>query len=57
LLVGVLVYLMLFDPVGMTGNAVFLHLSASVPAFAAAAVSHLLLTRFILIPAGKGGYT
>jgi NCS1 family nucleobase:cation symporter-1 len=57
LLVGVVVYLMLFDPVGMKGNAVFLHLSASVPAFAAAAVSHLLLTRFILIPAGKGGYT
>lgn len=57
LAVGAVVYLMLFDPIGMTGNAVFLHLSASVPAFAAAFVSHIVLTRFLLIPAGKGGYS
>jgi nucleobase:cation symporter-1, NCS1 family len=56
LLVGVVVYLLLFDPIGMTGNALFLHLSATVPAFAAAFGSHIVLTRLILIPAGKGGY-
>jgi len=57
LALGVVVYLLLFDPVGLTGNSIFLHLSASVPAFAAAFISHIVLTRLFLIPAGKGGYT
>ncbi len=56
LFVGGAVYLGLFDPIALTGSAVFLHLSASVPAFVAAGASHVLLTRALVIPAGKGGY-
>jgi len=54
---GCATYLGLFDPLAMTGTAAFLHLSASVPAFVAAGLAHVVLTRLLVIPAGKGGYS
>lgn len=57
LLAGCGTYLALFDPVGLTGSAAFLHLSASVSAFIIAGAAHMVLTRLVVIPAGKGGYS
>jgi NCS1 family nucleobase:cation symporter-1 len=53
---GAVTFLALFDPLAYTGTPVFLHLSATVPAFAVGALLHTLLTRWVVMPSGQGGY-
>ncbi len=53
---GGAVYLSLLDPLAMVGTPLFTRLSASVPAAGVAFVVHVLLTRLLVIPAGKGAY-
>ncbi|WP_330629302.1 cytosine permease [Thioclava sp. FTW29] len=53
---GIATYAALFDPYALVGNAVFTAFSASIPAFMAAFLCHLLLSVLWVIPAGKGGY-
>jgi NCS1 family nucleobase:cation symporter-1 len=50
-------YLLLLDPLAMVGTPLFTRLSATLPAVAVAFVLQVLLTRLIVIPAGKGDYT
>ncbi len=56
LLSGSAVYLTLLDPLAMEGSALFIRVSASVPAVLVACLLHVLLTRLVVIPAGKGAY-
>ncbi|MGB3470459.1 MAG: hypothetical protein WBA51_06545 [Erythrobacter sp.] len=56
LLAGFFVYTMLLEPVSQTPSAAFRYCSASLPAIAVAFALHILLSRLITIPAGKGGY-
>jgi NCS1 family nucleobase:cation symporter-1 len=53
---GAAVYLALLNPLAMTGTPLFTRISASVPAVVVAFVAHVLLTRVIVIRAGKGAY-
>jgi hypothetical protein len=53
---GSAVYLTLLDPLAMTGTALFTRVSASVPAIVTAFVLHVLLTRALVMRAGKGAY-
>lgn len=53
---GAFTFLALFDPLAYTGTAVFEHGSASVPAFAAGALLHVVLTRWVVAPTGRGGH-
>lgn len=53
---GAVTFLALFDPLAYTGTPVFLHLSATVPAFAVGALLHTLLTRWLVVPSGRGSY-
>lgn len=56
LLSGSAVYLTLLNPLAMTGTALFTRVSASVPAIVTAFVLHVLLTRAVVMRAGKGAY-
>jgi NCS1 family nucleobase:cation symporter-1 len=56
LFAGFATYLTLLDPLSQTPSAAFRYASASLPAFAAAFLGHLILSRLITIPAGPGGY-
>ena len=53
---GFVTYLALLEPVSQTPGALFRYTSASLPAIAAAFFTHLLCSRFITIPSGRGGY-
>ncbi len=53
---GAAAYLTLLDPLAMTGSALFTSLSASLPAVVTAFVVHVLLTRTVVMRAGKGSY-
>lgn len=53
---GAVVFLQVFDPIAYTGTALFEQVSASVPAFATGALLHVLLTRWVVAPSGRGGY-
>ena len=54
---GVGVYLLLMNPLTFGTAPLFVLTSASLPAVAVAMAMHILLTRLIVIPAGKGAYT
>lgn len=53
---GTLTYLSLLNPFTFESAALFPYLTASLPAFAATALVHVLLTRTIVRPLNKGGY-
>lgn len=54
--IGFYVYLMLFNPITYETAFLFTFVSATFPALIAAFFAHLLLTRIVVIPAGKGSY-
>ena len=53
---GFVVYVALFNPQTLRANSPFELISASVPAFLAALVVHVLGARLIVMRAGRGGY-
>ncbi len=53
---GAGVYLALLNPLAMTGTALFVRCSASLPAVATAFAVHVLLSRVVVMRAGKGAY-
>ncbi len=55
-LVGAATYYSILDPVTFEASDLFRHTSASLPAFVVTSVVYLVLTRLVVIPAGKGGY-
>lgn len=57
LAVGCAVYLLLLNPISFESAGVFKFISASIPAFLAATLAHVLLTKLMVQPLGKGGYT
>lgn len=54
--VGSLTYFLLLNPLTYEQAYVFRFVSASIPAFFAAALAHVLLTKLLVQPLGKGGY-
>jgi nucleobase:cation symporter-1, NCS1 family len=54
--VGSLTYYLMLDPISYEQAGVFRFVSASIPAFLAAAIAYVLLTKLIVQPLGKGGY-
>ncbi len=56
LLTGAGVYLALLNPLAMTGTKLFTTFSASLPAVVVAFMVHVLLTRLVVVRAGKGSY-
>jgi len=55
-LVGAAVYVTMLNPVTLSSATAFDYVTASGPSLLAAAMVHLLLTRLIVVRAGKGGY-
>lgn len=55
--VGAVVYVSLLNPMTLASAWIFKYISASIPAVLASMVTHVVLTRLIVIPAGKGGYS
>lgn len=56
LAMGALTYALLLNPVSYVSAGMFRYTGASIPAFCVAALMHYLLTRFVVIPRGMGGY-
>jgi len=56
LIVGSLVYVLILNPVNLAFGPVFPYVGASIPALLAAIGTHIALTRWLVIPAGKGNY-
>ena len=56
LFVGISVFVALLNPATLVGSYSFAATSASLPAMVAALIAHIVLTRAVVIPAGKGGY-
>lgn len=54
--VGFATYLYLLDPVNYTSRSPYQYVSASIPSFVASALVYWVLTRLVVIPAGRGGY-
>jgi NCS1 family nucleobase:cation symporter-1 len=53
---GWVTYITLLDPVSFESRSPYQYLSASLPAAAVAAVLHVVLTRLVVMPSGRGGY-
>lgn len=53
---GALTYYLLLDPITFEAASAFSYTTASLPAFVVAGTLHYLFTRFVVTPAGKGGY-
>jgi nucleobase:cation symporter-1, NCS1 family len=53
---GACVYVLLMNPLTFDTAPLFVFTSASLPALVTAMAVHVLLTRLIVIPAGKGAY-
>lgn len=53
---GVVTYWLVLDPATLEAAAMFRYTSASLPAFVVTGVVYYLLTRCVVIPAGRGGY-
>ena len=53
---GGFTYYWLLNPLTFESASLFRYTTASLPAFLVAAVAYYLLTRLVVIPAGKGGY-
>ncbi|MEJ9080516.1 cytosine permease [Gordonia malaquae] len=54
---GVLVYCMLLNPITYEPASIFKYTTASVPSFIVAGLTHYVLTRAVVIPAGLGLYS
>ncbi len=57
LALGVITYCLLLNPITYEPSAAFKYVTASIPSFLVAGIAHYVLTRFVVIPAGLGGYT
>lgn len=57
LVAGAGTYLYLLDPVLFTSRTPYEYISASLPSALAAGIAYALVTKLIVMPAGKGGYT
>lgn len=57
LAIGVAVYIWLLNPQTLNQADIFVFVSASVPALLAAGLVHVLLTKLLVQPLGKGGYS
>lgn len=55
-LAGALTYYVTLDPISFESAAYFRYTTASLPAFVVAGVLYYVLTRLVVVPAGKGGY-
>jgi NCS1 family nucleobase:cation symporter-1 len=55
-LLGSVVYFLLLNPVTFEQASIFRFASASIPAFLVAGIAHLVLTKLVVQPLGKGGY-
>ncbi len=55
-LAGALTYYATLDPITFEAASYFRYTTASLPAFVVAGGVHYVLTRFVVVPAGKGGY-
>ena len=53
---GAVTYYVLLNPLTFESAAVFRYTTATLPAFLVAGVVYYLLTRLVVVPAGKGGY-
>lgn len=53
---GFVLYRLLLNPLTFEPSGPFKWMTASIPAFLVAAVVYIMLTRLIVMPAGKGGY-
>jgi NCS1 family nucleobase:cation symporter-1 len=53
---GAGLYIWLLDPVKYTSHTPYEYLSATLPAAALAGAVYYLVTRLVVIPAGRGGY-
>ena len=53
---GAVTYYLLLDPITFESASIFRYTTASLPAFLVTGVAYYLLTRLVVIPAGKGGY-
>jgi NCS1 family nucleobase:cation symporter-1 len=53
---GAVTYYLLLDPITFESASMFRYTTASLPAFVVTGVVHYVLTRLVLVPAGKGGY-
>jgi NCS1 family nucleobase:cation symporter-1 len=56
LIVGAATYLYLLDPVDYVSRAPFQYVSATLPSALLAGVAYWLVTKLVVMPAGKGGY-
>ena len=56
LAVGAVVYVLSINPATLVTAGIFNYTTASVPALAAAFISHVAVSKIVVIPAGKGGY-
>jgi NCS1 family nucleobase:cation symporter-1 len=56
LVIGAVVYILLLDPVSYESHAPFQYVSATLPSAFLAAAGYWLVTKLVVIPAGKGGY-
>lgn len=56
LLAGSLVYVLIFNPVTFEFASMFPYVGASIPALLTSMGTHLALTRWVVIPMGKGAY-
>ncbi len=54
--VGAAVYIVLLDPVDYVTRSPFQYLSATLPSAASAGLVFWLITKLVVIPAGRGGY-
>jgi NCS1 family nucleobase:cation symporter-1 len=53
---GVALYLYLLDPVNFTSRAPFEYVTASLPSMALAGLVYAVITKLVVMPAGRGGY-
>jgi nucleobase:cation symporter-1, NCS1 family len=53
---GAVTYYLLLNPLTFESASVFRYTTASLPAFLVTGVLHYVLTKLVVIPAGKGGY-
>jgi NCS1 family nucleobase:cation symporter-1 len=57
MIVGCSAYIYLLNPITYESHGPFRFVTASLPATLLAAVAYVAVTRLIVIPAGRGGYT
>lgn len=56
LVVGIAIFVAQLDPFNLVGSASFSTISASLPSFLGAFVTHVILSKVFVLPRGMGGY-